>query len=127
MKAHFLQVTLLVLAAVLAIGAAVSTFANEHAPASEHTAAPAQEGGEGEGAGAGGSGVDVVPVALWTAVGVVAGAVVFATFYTLKRRVGGFPTNPAWVAPITIMRSQDLPGEGDFGDQTPSSQAHAEH
>jgi hypothetical protein len=68
---------------------------------------------------------DVVPVAVWTTAGVLAGAVIFAALYMFKRRIGGFPKNPTWTAPISIMRSETFPAEGDFGDAP--ADAHGSH
>ena len=59
---------------------------------------------------------DVVPVALWTFLAVMGAGVVGGVLYLFKRRIGAFPRNPAWVAPITIMRSADAPDEGAFGE-----------
>lgn len=69
----------------------------------------------------------VDPAVIWSLVGLGVFAAIMGALYYFKREVGGFPENPTWVAPITIMRSKDLPDEGDFGDQVPSGQAHAEH
>ncbi len=57
------------------------------------------------------NGTDILPVTLWSLAGVAVGAVVMGTLYLFKRRVGGFPEDPAWIAPISIMRSRDLPGD----------------
>lgn len=103
------RATLLAVAVPLAIAAALPAFV-----------VSAQEtSGDG--------GTDVVPVAAWTIVGIAIFAAVFGMFYLFKRRIGGFPRNPSWVAPITIMPSREFADEGDFGDQVPSGQAHAEH
>lgn len=56
-------------------------------------------------------GTDILPVTLWSLAGVALGAVVMGTLYLFKRRVGGFPENPSWTAPIGVMRSRDLPGD----------------
>lgn len=69
----------------------------------------------------------VDPVVIWSLVALGVFAAVMGSLYFFKRQVGGFPENPTWVAPITIMPSKDFPDEGDFGDQEPSAQAHAEH
>jgi hypothetical protein len=76
---------------------------------------------EGEPAEDGDSGFDVVPGLVWTTAGVAIAAVVMGVLYLFKRRIGGFPANPSWVAPITIMESKDFPAEGDYGDTTPDS------
>src|SRR5262245_1596666 len=69
---------------------------------------------EGEPAEEGGSGFDVVPGLVWTTAGVAIAALVMGVLYLFKRRVGGFPANPSWVAPITVMQSKDFPAEGDY-------------
>lgn len=56
---------------------------------------------------------DVVPRVAWMLAGVAASALVLGMLYKVKRAVGGFPENPTWVAPITIMPSSQLPGDGD--------------
>ncbi|MCC6382113.1 MAG: hypothetical protein IT304_06355 [Dehalococcoidia bacterium] len=103
------QVTLLVVSILVAVVAALPVFL------------ASAQGGEA------GDGTDVVPGAVWTVVGIAIFAVVFGMFYLFKRRIGGFPRNPRWVAPITVMPSREFPDEGDYGDQVPSGQAHAEH
>jgi hypothetical protein len=68
---------------------------------------------------------DVVPVATWSIVGTLIGALVLGVLYLFKRRVGGFPENPEWIAPISIERSETLPKEGDYGDVP--ADAHGAH
>jgi len=60
-----------------------------------------------------GGGVDVLPTILWSLAGVGVFAVALGVLYLLKRQVGGFPENPEWVAPISIMCSRDLPADDD--------------
>lgn len=62
-----------------------------------------------------GSSQDVNTVLLWSIASVAAGAVVLGTLYLLKRQVGGFPANPTWVAPITIMPSRDNSTDATWG------------
>lgn len=69
--------------------------------------------GHGAAATATSGGVDVLPAVLWSLAGVAIFAIVMGVFYLFKRQVGGFPENPEWVAPISIMRSRDLPAEDD--------------
>ena len=103
---------------VLLASMAAPAFAGQLAgPGPRDIPSAAQEGGNG-------SVVDVVPGAVWTVVGVAVGGLVLGIFYLLKRRVGGFPQNPDWVAPITIMPSKELPQEGDFGDAAPDAHGH---
>jgi hypothetical protein len=104
----------LLLAALLALAAVSPVLAGTLASPSAAPAAAYQEGEEEDEN-------DVVPVAVWTTVGVVAGAVVFGVLYLFKRRIGGFPKNPSWVAPISIERSETFPDEGDFGDVAPGA------
>lgn len=54
---------------------------------------------------------DVVPTVIWAIVAVLIAALVGGIMYAFKRQVGGFPKNPSWVAPISIMLSRDLPDE----------------
>ena len=60
-----------------------------------------------------GSDQDVIPRVKWTLAGIFVGGYALSMLYLLKRRLGGFPENPSWVAPITIMPSKDLPGDTD--------------
>ena len=112
-----MKTLLLRLALVAALAFAAFTFA---APVA------AQEGG---GPTQAGETRDILPVALWSIAGVALGAVVMGTLYLFKRQVGGFPENPSWTAPISIMRSRDLPGDEDLhghGDpHDPPSPGHA--
>ncbi len=59
-------------------------------------------------------------VTIWSLVAIAAGLVVLGVLYTLKRKVGGFPENPGWVAPITIMPASQLPGD----DTDPHGHGH---
>lgn len=67
----------------------------------------------------------VEPMVIWMAVGVAVSAVLLGTLYLFKRRIGAFPKNPAWTAPITIMRSSDLPGDGDPHEASPGDHHNA--
>ncbi|PFG74288.1 hypothetical protein [Tepidiforma thermophila] len=73
----------------------------------------------------GGAGVDVLPVVLWSLAGVAVFSVVLGVLYLLKRQVGGFPENPEWVAPISIMRSRDLPADDDAHGHGDAHGGHA--
>ncbi len=75
---------------------------------------------------------DIKVTVTWMIVGIAIAAVVLGTLYLFKRRVGGFPENPTWVAPITIMRSEDLPQDDGSnpppnggGGHAPQIQEHA--
>lgn len=89
--------------------------------------APAVADGEGGSTTAGANGTDVVPAALWSLAGVAIGAVVMGTLYLFKRQVGGFPENPSWVAPISIMRSRDLPGDDGAHGHGDAHDVHGGH
>lgn len=69
-------------------------------------------------------GTDILPVTLWSLAGVAVGATVMGTLYLFKRRVGGFPENPSWTAPISVMRSRDLPGDDGANGHGASPDAH---
>lgn len=116
MKTHLLRLALVVALAFAAVALVAPASADEGA-----SAAQAEE-----------SSHDVVPVALWSLVGVAVGAVVMGAFYLFKRRVGGFPEHPSWTAPISVMRSRDLPGDdpdahGDAHDTHGAGHAPAAH
>lgn len=85
-------------------------------------------GDDGHGEAPGGETVgDVVPRVTWMLVGVAASAVVLSVLYLLKKRVGGFPKNPTWVAPITIMPSSQLPGDRDPHEADSEDGHHPAH
>jgi hypothetical protein len=111
---------LLLTLAVIAAPAAAST-APDLPAASPATAFDAQEDGGSSFTDAPGSGWSAVVI--WSLVGLVIVSAVLGIFYFMKRQVGGFPDNPSWVAPITIMPSKDFPDEGDFGEE-PGAEAH---
>lgn len=62
---------------------------------------------------------DVKVVVAWMIAGVLLSALVLAALYMFKRRIGGFPAHPKWVAPISIMLASDLPGDVDPHEATP--------
>lgn len=66
---------------------------------------------------------DVREVTIWALVSIAGGAIVLGVLYLFKRKIGGFPENPAWVAPISIMPSRELPGD----DGNAFGQAEADH
>lgn len=66
-------------------------------------------------------------VVVWSLVSLGIFALVLGAFYFFKRQVGGFPENPEWVAPITIMASKDFADEGDFGDAGPTAHGSGGH
>lgn len=105
---------LLLVVAAIACPIGASAVAETLAGPAPH-ALQAQEGGGGSPFGdAPGSGWSAVVI--WSLVSVLIFSAVMGVFYFLKRQLGGFPDNPSWVAPITIMASEDFPDEGDFGE-----------
>ncbi len=100
----------LVLAAVIAVALvpAPLAFAQEHGEEETTSSAPSAHWS------------DVKEVAIWSMVGIGAGAVVLGVLYLFKRKVGGFPENPSWVAPITIMPASQLPGDDNQGHEAQS-------
>jgi hypothetical protein len=120
-----LRTLLVVVALGLALGAGLPAFAASQGaePGGPHIAAQEGEGGSA----ASGGDRDVKTVVLWTIASIAAGAAVMGALYTFKRRVGGFPRNPTWVAPITILRSADAPDEGTFPDDGSAGDAGHGH
>ena len=95
-------------------------------------AASAQEHGEEEAAHGDGSSLiggpdwdDVRSVTLWSLASIAGGCAALGVLYLFKRKVGGFPENPSWVAPISIMPSSGLPQDGDTPHDAHSSHAPA--
>jgi hypothetical protein len=92
---------------------ALSTFAFA-------TTALAQEHGDGESESHGGSSFiggpdwgEVREVTIWSLVSIAGGGALLGVLYLFKRKIGAFPENPTWVAPITIMPASELPGDDD--------------
>jgi len=82
----------------------------------------AQEHGDGESEAHGGSSFiggpdwdDAKEVTMWSLVAIGGGSVILGALYLFKRKIGGFPEHPSWVAPISIMRASDLPGDDGAG------------
>ncbi len=123
MKHLHLRLALAGVAGLIALGA-VPAFAMEAARDPLPVVAGVRPQEHGGGASTG-SDREVEPMLIWTTIGVAGGAVAMAGLYLLKRRRGGFPANPAWVAPISILRSKDSPVEGDYGNAP--ADAHGSH
>ncbi|MEO9256478.1 MAG: hypothetical protein ABI305_13135, partial [Tepidiformaceae bacterium] len=101
-------------AALVAAAAALPAFAAEMphtALAQAQSVAPQVLVGE--------STVDVKVVVTWMIACVLLSGLVLAALYMFKRRIGGFPAHPKWVAPISIMKASDLPGDVDPHESTP--------
>ena len=113
----------ILLVAILAIAAAGATpaLAREARPMSS-AAIPAWQP-QTEGSGAANSDDGSIDRALWALLGVGIGAAAGGGLYLLKRALGGFPKNPAWTAPISIMRSKDSPES--YGEAP--ADAHGSH
>ncbi|MGD9934378.1 MAG: hypothetical protein AB7T37_11750 [Dehalococcoidia bacterium] len=125
MKSLALRVLLLAAVVFPVAGPAGTAFAADVLPIASGVSVLREDEPVGGAHGGEGSGVDVVPVAVWTTVGIVASGLLLGVFYLFKRRIGGFPANPEWVAPISIERSETFAKEGDFGDVAPD--AHGAH
>lgn len=115
MKLLLVRLILLTALAVSAIAFASSALAQEHS--------------DGESEGHGGSSFiggpdwkDVREVTIWSLVSIAGGSALLGVFYLFKRKIGAFPENPTWVAPITIMPASELPGDDD-----PHGQGNADH
>ncbi len=105
------------LAAVLAVAGVAPAGARHTAPGPAAPTLAAQEA-DGE--------RDVKPVAIWALVGVGLLAAALGVLYLLKRELGGFEPKPGtWTAPITVMRSGELPVEdSDFPDDDGDDHGH---
>jgi hypothetical protein len=120
MRQKLLRYALALPAALIALGTLAPALADDHGGNSAEGAVQGQtEAGEGSG-----SGREVEPVLIWTTAGILAGSVLLSVLYLFKRRVGGFPRNPSWTAPITIMRSADAPDDSTFGTADPHAHGH---
>lgn len=124
-KAALVVVALFLLAAM-----PLAASAHDEAAPGLDVAVDAQAEGHEDGEGAGATtdrSASLDGVAIWTMAALGIFAVVLAVFYFFKRQVGGFPENPAWVAPITIMASKDFADEGDYGEAAPAAHGQAGH
>ncbi len=106
MKTLSLRLALLSVVVLIALGAvpAMALESSRVMSPAVRPLAPAEAGG-----------TDVMPMVVWSIVAIAGFGTLFGTLYLLKRRVGGFPANPTWVAPITVMPSRDFADEGTFG------------
>lgn len=104
----------LLVAGSLAVAALapVAAFAQDHGGEGDEAA---EDHSEGASSFIGGpEWTDARSMALWSLIGVTIFGGGLGVLYLFKRRVGGFPENPTWVAPISVMLASDLPG--DDGD-----------
>jgi len=116
-------VPVLTLAAVVAVSAGFLTAPRAQALQGHDTVAPAAMAQEGEHPSEPSSGRDVDAPVFWSIVGVIAGAVVMAGLYVVKRALGGFPKNPSWTAPISVERSSTFLDDTKLGDLPAGSHA----
>ena len=61
---------------------------------------------------------------IWAVFGIAAGCAIGGVLYFLKREVGGFPENPDWVAPISVLRSADSAVEPEDYPKPPAGEHH---
>lgn len=101
-------------------------IANQDHDDEDGEAANGEEEGEPLISPAGTRSTSIKEVVLWSTAALSATLIVLTALYMLKRRVGGFPENPDWVAPIQVLYSKDSPDEGYFGDVDPNA-AHGAH
>jgi hypothetical protein len=64
---------------------------------------------------------------IWASAAIAVAGLLLGILYLLKRKLGGFPEHPAWVAPITIMPSKNFADEGTFGDAPDPHAGGAHH
>lgn len=113
---------LLTLSSVVAASAAPRS---SEVPA--HGVVSQQEGGQPTSDhGIAGSGANTERI-LWSILAIALAVPIAGTLYLLKRRLRAFPEHPEWVAPISVMRSRDLPDERTVESGEPSHNAHAHH
>lgn len=60
--------------------------------------------------------IDTTAAAIWSAIGIAIGCVILGVLYLFKKQIGGFPEDPEWVAPISIMLSSELPSDEPVDD-----------
>jgi hypothetical protein len=68
---------------------------------------------------------DVKEVAIWSMAGISVAAAALGVLYLFKRKIGAFPENPSWVAPISIMPASQLPGDDNQGHEAVPQDSHA--
>lgn len=120
MKRQSPRLAVLALVAVLSIGAALPVAARQLPVEPAPVVRGFQETGDND------SGTSSRDMLIWFSVGVGVFGLVLGVLYLFKKEIGGFPENPDWVAPITILRSKDSPDEGFFGD-APAGHGHDSH
>lgn len=64
---------------------------------------------------------------LWSLLAIALAVPLGGIFYLLKRRLGAFPEQPEWVAPISVMRSRDLPDERTYQGSDAAAGSHGHH
>ena len=123
MKALFLRIALVSALMVSLAAFAPAAFAQEHGDEGEEVTTH----GDSSSIIGGPNWDDVKSVTIWSIVAIGGGCAVLGVLYMLKRKVGGFPENPDWVAPITIMPSSGLPQDDGAGHGHDAPDAHGSH
>ena len=114
MKFRFSAFVLLAVLAVFSLAAAPAVFAKDHGGE--------EEGGTAAAPSSNSNWDEAQDVTIWSIAAIAGVAALLGVFYLFKRKVGGFPANPAWVAPIMIRPASDLPGD----DDEPHGHGHGE-
>ncbi|GBD24149.1 hypothetical protein HRbin29_01823 [bacterium HR29] len=126
-----MRLRLVALFAALALAVVVSAPVAAASVDMAHSApsAPAQEtGGHGEARGGDASGVSAnTERILWSVLAIALAVPIAGVFYLLKKRLRAFPENPEWVAPISVMRSRDLPDEHTYEGGEAAGTGHGHH
>lgn len=109
----------------LVIGSGVVAAA-DLAPAAEGAGAPAQAEGHGSESTANVPSANVERV-LWSVLAIALAVPIGGVLYLLKKRLRAFPEHPEWVAPISVMRSRDLPDERTYQGEESLPEASSHH
>lgn len=124
-----LRLALVVAALALATAAPAPVAAASADLSQTASVAAAQEtGGHGETRDGGASGISAnTERILWSVLAVALAVPIGGVFYLLKKRLRAFPENPEWVAPISVMRSRDLPDERTYEGSEAAGPGHGHH
>lgn len=95
-------------------------------PAPEGARAPAQAEGHGSDSAANVPSANVERV-LWSVLAIGLAVPIAGVLYLLKKRLRAFPEHPEWVAPISVMRSRDLPDERTYQGEESLQEASSHH
>jgi len=125
-----MRIRLLAAAAAFALAlAAVAPAAAAAQPAPPLPAVAAQDtGSHGASAESTSSGLSAnTDRILWSLLAIALAVPLGGIFYLLKKRLGAFPEQPEWVAPISVMRSRDLPDERTYQGSDAAAGSHGHH